>query len=409
MVSVSLRSVFGQMASRMGDPEDAMYGDLSAVRSDMVRCMLEAAAASELEHRMGFKLRQRATPDRPRADYRNGYRKRTVQLVDGSVVIRLPRMRLSGFVPGFLRPRHRAIAEVDAWVEQALLCGVSRAELCRLMSIVTGFVPAPSVLAHVEATLDAKVRQFKERRLPSVYEYLYLDAAWVKDLIGRTTGRVCVLMAVGVTTDGRKEILGFERVQRESGSSWRGFLTRLVARGLVPDRVRLVVSDEHRGLLEAVPEVLGDVPHQLCWAHRMRNVHDAVAVAHRAEVRDGLRGVYKAASLTEADARLRAFCGRWGSTYPNLAAKLLGDARYLLACFSEPPCRREYLRTTNPIERTFREVRRWRRGCGAFADVKSCDRTFFKVSYLLNERWATNDLWYKRRNLTEPAQGGRTP
>ncbi len=109
-----------------------------------------------------------------------------------------------------------------------------------------------------------------------------------------------------------------------------------------------------------------------------------------------------------ANGRLRAFCERWVSTYPGLSARLLGDARYLLDCFSEPPCRREYLRTTNPIERTFREVRRWRRGCGAFANVKSCDRLFFKVSYLLNERRETRDLWYKRRNLAEPAQGGRT-
>lgn len=409
MVSVSVGSVFRQMASRIGDRDDDLYGDLSAVRGDMARCVLEAAAVSELEARLGFRLGQRATPDRPRTDYRNGYRTRTVQLVDGSVVIRLPRMRLSGFIPGFLRPQHRAMAEVDTWVEQALLCGVSRAELCRLMSIVTGFVPAPSVLTRVEATLDAKVKQFKERRLQSAYEYLYLDAAWVKDLIGRTTGRICVLMAIGVTVEGQKEILGYERVQRESCSTWRGFLTRLVARGLAPDRLHLVVSDEHRGLLEAVPEVLGEVPHQLCWAHRMRNVRDAVVAAHRVQVRDDLRGVYDAASLTEADANLRAFCRRWGSTYPGLAAKLLGDARYLLACFAEPLCRRKYLRTTNPIERTFREIRRWRRGCGAFANVTSCDRLFFKVAHLLNQRWATQDLWYKRRTLDEAAESRRMP
>ena len=404
MRSVTVLSSLRQMASQFGDPEDKLYGDVGAGVADVMRCVLEAASVSEIERRVGFRLHERGTADRVRPDYRNGYRERVVQLSMTSVVVRLPRLRLGGFVPGFLVRRERAVRQVDEWVYQAMLSGVSRSELCRLLEGLTGFVPSPKLLSRVDAVLDAEVKRFKERRLSDRYSYLFLDAAWVKDLVGSSVGRVCVLMAVGVTDGGRKEILGFERVKQETVSSWRGFLMRLVSRGLDRRALWQVISDEHKGLLEAVPEVLGDVPHQLCWAHRMRNVRGAVTVADRSKVVCDLRTVYRAENLREASANLRRFCSEWQDRYPNITRKLAADARYLLAFYERPREQWSYVRTTNPIERTFRELRRWRRGCGAFANPRTCDRLFYKVSRLLNERWAENDLWFaRRRKMATPA------
>lgn len=405
MASVSLLSSLRQMASRIGDPEDALHGDIGALTADVMRCVLEAAAESEVERRLGFRLHERTKEGQVRPDYRNGYRRRVAQLSTVSVCIRLPRLRLSGFVPGFLARGERAVRLVDEWVYHAMLSGVSRSELCRLLERLTGFVPSPRLLGRVEAELDAEVKRFKECRLTGRYRYLFVDAAWVKDLVGRSVGRVCVLMAIGVTDGGRKEILGFERARQETVSSWRGFLTRLVDRGLDPGHLWQVISDEHKGLLEAVPEVLGDVRHQLCWAHRARNVRDAVAASDRRQIACDLRRIYRAGSLYEADANLRAFCSRWQDRYPGVTQKLREDARYLLAFFEVPREHWAYVRTTNPIERTFREVRRWRRGCGAFANTKTCDRLFYKVSRLLNERWRERDVWFERRRRadTSPA------
>jgi transposase-like protein len=318
-----------------------------------------------------------------------------------SVTIQLPRLRSSGFVPGFLSRGQRALAQVEDWVWHAFLCGVSRSELTRLLVRLTGFVPSPGLLSRVEAQIDMEVKRFKERRLSCGYRYLFLDAAWVKDLVGRSVGRVCVLMAVGVRVDGGKEILGFERARQETASAWRGFLMRLVARGLDPWALHLVISDEHKGLMEAVPEALGDVSHQLCWAHRSRNVVAAVSVTDRPAVVHGLRAIYRAEGLWGASAALLSFQARWRDRYPGVVAKLGSDARHLLACFEVPAEHREYVRTTNPIERVFREVRRWRRGCGAFANPQTCDRLFYKVSRLLNERWYERDIWFERRQKQE--------
>jgi len=366
----------------------------------MQRCILETVAESEVERRLGYQLHERRAADGRDVSYRNGYRQRRVQLPGLSITIRIPCLREGGFVPGLLVRNERALADVTEWVYEALLCGISRAELTRLMERMTGFVPSPSVLRRVEEALDAEVKSFKQRRLSDKYMYLFLDAAWVKDLVGATTGRVCVLMAVGVTDDGRKECLGFERVRRETTEAWRGFLTRLAGRGLDLSSLELVISDEHKGLLSAVPEVLGDVAHQLCWAHRVRNIRSAVAPTHRAAVIEGLRAIYRAKNLHEASAALNRFVSAWSALYPSVTKKLAEDAGYLLAFLRFDPIHWEYVRTSNPIERVFREVRRWRRGCGAFANPHACDRVFYKVSRLLNERWAKRDLWFERKRRT---------
>ena len=402
MVSVTLGQAFGQAASRAFDGEDVYFDDLDAVTAQMLRVVLESAALSEVEQRLGrgaCKRRDLGEGSGHAADYRNGYRARLVHTSWTTITIRVPRLRLSGYVPSFLRGRHRAVGSVAKWVYHALLSGVSRSELTRLMERLTGLRPSEKLLAEVQAELDREVLTFKHRRLEDRYVYVFLDAAWTKDLIGRSTGRVCVLTAMGVSAQGKKELLGFERVRQESASSWRGFLGRLVGRGLDPNALALVISDEHKGLLEAVPEVLGDVPHQLCWAHRVRNIREAVLAANRADwpdVLQGLRDIYRAPSMKAASESFERFLSDWQERHPAVANALREDMRYLLPFQRMPSEHHRYIRTTNPLERVFREVRRWRRGCGAFADPAACDRVFFKVCRLLNERWATRDIWFER-------------
>lgn len=204
------------------------------------------------------------------------------------------------------------------------------------------------------------------------------------------------MTAVGVTRSGEKEILGFERTPTENESSWKGFLGRLVQRGLRPTDLALIVSDEHNGLLNAAAEVLGDVPHQLCWAHRMRNVRKAVLTADRKDVVLGLREVYDAQHLSAAKDAYRCWERRWQGKYPAVVESVREDLGYLLAFYNCPALHWEYVRTSNPIERVFRELRRQQFGCGAFANRDACNRAVFRVFNWLNELWKGKDIWEPR-------------
>jgi transposase-like protein len=404
MESISLKEVLRKAASRIGCSEDLVWGDLNSATAGLTKLLLETLAESEVEQRVGMRLYERGEC---RSDYRNGYRKRKAQLSYQVVEIRVPRLRGQGFVPSFLEPGHRAIAQVEGWVDKALMAGLSRSEVIRLMESTTGCRPSESVLRRVQRELDERVKQFRQRPLTGRYEYVFLDAAWAKDIVGLNAARVCIMSAVGVSYSGQKEVLGFERTPMESSSAWRGFLSRLVARGLNVSEIALVVSDEHKGLRGAVVEVFGDVAHQLCWAHRCRNVRKAVNACDRKAVIAGLRQVYQAPNLVSAKDALRRWCARWIAKYPNLVASVEEDSGALLAFHACPELHWEYIRTTNPIERVFRELRRQQFGCGAFANRDACNRAVYRVVAWLNELWSERDIWqpraHKRKHLAKAA------
>lgn len=393
MASITLSELLRQTRELVSDPEDRLYGDLDASMADAIKCLLEGIALSEVEKRTGMRLYERGET---RQDYRNGYRKREVQTAYKTITIRIPRLRNQGYVPSYLEPGHRAIAEVEDWVGKALLVGIHRADMIRFMEDTTGCRPSDRLIRRVQEGLDAKVKEWKERKLSGRYTYLFLDAAWVKDIVGINGSRICILTAVGVSEDGVKEILGFERVSRESESSWRGFLTRIVQRGLDSRLLRLVISDEHKGILPAVSEVLGDVPYQLCWAHRVRNILKAADKRDRHELVEGLRRIYNAVHKIAARSAFRAWKLRWAGKYPQLVVNLEEDLGYLLNFYDCPELHWKYLRTTNPIERVFLELRRRRFGCGAFANRQSSERIVFGVYLWLNKMWKDTNIWQKR-------------
>lgn len=393
MTSITLKEVLRQTRELVSDPEDRLYGDLDSAMADAITSLFERLALSEVEKRSGVRIYERSDT---RTDYRNGYRKRDVQTAFKTVTIKIPRLRGQGYVPSFLEPGHRAIAQVEDWVSKAFLVGLHRADIIRFMEQITQFRPSDKLIKRVQEDLDKQCKAFKERQLQGKYEYLFLDAAWVKDIVGANASRVCILTAVGITESGEKEILGFERSPRESESYWRGFLTRLKERGVDPGRLRLVISDEHKGIMGAVGEVFGDVPHQLCWAHRVRNILKATHKIDRHELVDGLRAIYKAAHKEAAKAAFRAFRARWTGKYPPVVACLAEDLGYLLCMYDEPELRRKYLRTTNPIERVFLELRRRRFGCGAFANRQQSERIVFGVFLWQNDIWKGKDIWQAR-------------
>jgi transposase-like protein len=403
MRSITLREVLRQTQELVSDPEDRLYGDLDSAMADAICCMFERLALSEVEKRSGVRIYERSES---RRDYRNGYRKRQVQTSFRAITIRIPRLREQGYVPSFLEPNQRAIRHVEDWVAKALLVGMHRADIIRLMEETTGCRPSDKLLGRVQEDLDRQAKAFKARQLRGKYEYLFLDAAWVKDIVGVRASRVCILTAVGITESGEKEILGFERSPRECESSWRGFLTRLKERGLDPGVLRLVISDEHKGLGAAVGEVFGDVPYQLCWAHRVRNILKATLKTDRHELVEGLRAIYRAAHKEGAKAAFRSFRMKWREKYPQVVAGLEEDMGNLICFLEEPDLRRKYLRTTNPIERVFLELRRRRFGCGAFANRRQSERIVFGVFQWLNRIWKGKDVWQVRARRAKRAKAG---
>jgi transposase-like protein len=203
-------------------------------------------------------------------------------------------------------------------------------------------------------------------------------------VLARKTGagavRRPVLVALALRPDGKKEIIDYRLAAGESAAQWEQFLSALRRRGLAGERLEMICVDGGQGLLAALPIVYPDIPVQRCWAHKIRNVLDKTRTAHQPAVKAGLHAIMNAKTLPQARAAARRFADRWQETYPKALACLQNDLDELLTCWQYPTLdQRKRVRTTNAIERRFREVRRRTRPMGTFQDRTSMDRILFAV------------------------------
>ncbi len=203
-------------------------------------------------------------------------------------------------------------------------------------------------------------------------------------VLARKTGagalRRPVLVALGLRHDGKKEIIDYRLARGESAVEWERFLTDLYRRGLTGEGLDMICVDGGSGLLAALPMVYDKIPVQRCWAHKIRNVLNKVRKVDEKAVKAGLHAVMNADTAAKARSAARRFAQRWGKTYPPAVACLRDDLDELLTCFRyKTLAERKAVRTTNAIERRFREVRRRTRPMGVFQDRTSMDRILFAV------------------------------
>jgi transposase-like protein len=194
-----------------------------------------------------------------------------------------------------------------------------------------------------------------------------------------------VLAAYGISANGTRELLDYRQALGESAVAWGALLRSLIERGLDPDAVVLAVADGADGIAAAVAEAFPDASLQRCWTHRVRNLLDAIPLAERKGALRGLRAIYRAPTKRAAVAAYWRFALVWRRRHPRLVASLEHDLDSLLAVFDLPASVRVSLRTTNLIERAFRELRRRLRAIGALSDRRSADRILYGQVTRLNE------------------------
>jgi putative transposase len=223
------------------------------------------------------------------------------------------------------------------------------------------------------------------------YRYLILDGVSVRlRLVGHVQRRM-VLCAYGVTRTGQRELIDFQLVKAEGEDTWDGFLWTLWSRGLRGEFLELIVTDGQAGLIRALGRLGPAVPHQRCWAHKLRNLENKLKASQRSCLEEA-KLIYQAEHRTEAIRRFRLWKHRWQSQAPKAVACLEEDLEDLLACFECPPAHRKRLRTTNVIERLFVEVRRRIRTMCAFTTRSSCERILFSVFDRMNTHWSRHPL-----------------
>jgi len=243
---------------------------------------------------------------------------------------------------------------------------------------VLGEPISPQTVSRVSRTLDEAVKAFHTRRIPTVFRALILDGIVIKRKTGTGSSARPVLVALGLRHDGKKEIIDFRLAKSESGPEWRTFLNDLHKRGL--KSVEVICADGGQGLISILPEVYPNIPLQRCWAHKVRNILDKVPRKKQSSVKRGLQKIYTAKNLVEAQTYAARWTRSWKDKYPKAVKCLHDDIEDLLTCFQFTDLTfRKAIRTTNAIERRFREVRRRTRPMGVFSNRTSIERILYAV------------------------------
>ena len=258
--------------------------------------------------------------------------------------------------------------------------GLSTRKVSHSLLPVLGETVSATTVSRVSRILNVAVSAFHRRRIRRSYRFLFLDVVVLKRKTGIGSTKRVVLAALGMTQDGKKEVIDFSIAHGESQAAWDAFLSDLYKRGLRAEGMESIVPDGGKGVLAALPFVYPGILVQRCWAHKTRNVLNHIRKADQETTRKDLAAVSNAEGIKQARTAVKRFACTWGAPYPTALASLRECEEKLLAFLQiKDKNRWKKIRTTNLIERRFRELRRRTRPMGVFSDKTSMERILYAI------------------------------
>lgn len=361
-------------------------GDYKPMARQALKEILERGFQEDLVEYLGVNPYERAED---RADYRNGYYLRHLLTEMGDLELLVPRTRKGGFEPKGLKRYARRQSSIDKVILACFCLGLSTRKAASVLAPILGEKISASTVSTIAKGLDHEVAAYHMRPLKDQYRFLFFDGVVLKSKGAAKVEKKVLLCAFGITHDGIQEMIDFYPATSESEAAWEAFLNDLYRRGLHGSLCELVITDGGSGLHGALEIIYPKIPYQRCWAHKTRNVLDKVKKKDQEAVKKALGKISHAENRRQAIDAYWQFSSHWRKLYPRAVACLEKDLEDLLTFFQiKQPKLWSRLRTTNLIERSFREVKRRTRPMGVMANKQSLQRIVFAVFHYLNHNWS---------------------
>jgi putative transposase len=364
--------------------ERAVKLDVEARVREGVKTILEEILQEEMTEHIGAGHRESTSE---RKGERNGHYRRNLVTGAGKIErLEVPRDREGEFVTEVFERYKRLTGSVEEAILEMYLSGVSTRKIAGITEALSRVRIGKDTVSRITSRLGEQQKAWRERPLEKDYPYLYLDATYLKVNWGAGVTSLALLSAVGVNAEGYREVLAVEVAGGEKSAAYASLLRGLIDRGL--SGVRLVVSDDHEGIKAAVAGELPGVDWQRCVAHFMRNVLAHVPALAMGEVAEDLKAIFKVRREKSARALAEEFVELHGGHYPKAISVFEAGIGSALTYLRYPGSHHARIRTTNVLERLYKEVKRRTKVVGVFPNETSASTLATEIMLRSSEEWA---------------------
>lgn len=362
----------------------------------LVQKVVQEVLEAEMAEALGAEKGERTEG---RQGYRSGYHRRNLITRVGKIELRVPQDRAGRFSTEVFARYQRSEKALVTSLAEMYVQGVSTRKVKAITEELCGHAFSASTISELNKQLDEQLAAFNHRRLEQDYPYLIVDARYERVREGGHVQHRAVLIALGISWEGRREVLGVELANRETETGWKGFLEGLKERGL--RGVEFVVSDDHKGLRKAIREVCTEAAWQRCYVHFLRNALDYLPRKGDDDCLTELRWLYDRRDLEEARRDLAAWLKKWAGKYPKLCDWVEENIEDTFTFYRLPREHHKHLKSTNLLERLNQEIKRRTLVVRIFPNAESALRLIGALAAEIHEDWIEQHRYLNMELLRE--------
>ena len=370
--------------------EVSLDGILEEFKS-LLRESLQTASEEELTSHLGYEKYQES--ENP--NYRNGHNKKSLKTKYGEIDVAIPRDRDGTFEPKLVPKRERLLKGSEDLILSLYAKGMSVRDIQAHLDDLYGYQLSEQTISNITEAIVEKAKEWQNRPLEAIYPIIFMDATVLKIRIDRVVKNIAAYIMLGVTLDGRKEIIGIWIGENETSKYWLTLLNELKNRGV--EDVLIFAIDGLNGFNQAIQAVYPKAEIQRCIVHQIRSSLRYVSWKDRKAVARDLKTIYTAPTDEDAELALTDFNDTWGQKYPHIAQSWINNWNELTTFFKYPQAIKTLIYTTNPIESLNSNIKRKTKTKGSFPTIDSAFKMLYLATQEVQSKWERTSM----RNWSE--------
>ena len=370
--------------------EISLDGILEEFKS-LLRESLQAASEEELTSHLGYEKHQESE----NTNYRNGHSKKSLKTKYGQIDVAIPRDREGTFEPKLVPKRERILKGSEELILSLYAKGMSVADISSHLDDLYGYQLSEQTISNITEAIMDKAKEWQNRPLEAIYPIVFMDATVLKIRVDRVVKNIAAYIMLGITLEGKKEILGIWIGENETSKYWLTLLNELKNRGV--EDILIFAIDGLNGFNQAIQAVYPKAEIQRCIVHQIRSSLKFVSWKDRKAVAKDLKTIYSAATEEDAQLALTEFNDIWGQKYPHILQSWLNNWNELSTFFKYPKSIQTLIYTTNPIESLNANIKRKTNSKGSFPTIDSAFKMLYMSTQEVQAKWERTSM----RNWSE--------